>query len=385
MPNAARLTLPRPQLLSYGWVATAANVGTVALTLPTPVLVNGGGHTLALTLPLMEISVRGAAGGSAQAALTAPAPTMSATGLTGRVGAVVMALPAPVLATNGPAGIRLAIPRPTLMGAGVTGVLGEARIGVSRPVLTAVGTTEYAGAAALTLRPQLEARGVSGGAARTALTLRALALAARGSTGVVGGAQLTLPVVRLSAQGLREAVGAATLTLPMLHLQSTGHAAGSGAHEAYVMHLEAQALTQYTNYAFNSMTQFNGVYLGASDDGIFALAGASDAGVAIDAVARVGVSDFGTSLLKRVLKAYVGYRADGDLELRITTDELTTRSYRLHPTSAGMHGGAVKIGKGVHARYWQFEVANIDGADFTLNCVEITPNRLGRRVNESGA
>jgi hypothetical protein len=40
----------------------------------------------------------------------------------------------------------------------------------------------------------------------------------------------------------------------------------------------------------------------------------------------------------------------------------------------------VKIGKGLRSRYWQFELVNIDGADFDLDTIEFHPVLLTRRV-----
>jgi len=148
------------------------------------------------------------------------------------------------------------------------------------------------------------------------------------------------------------------------------------------MHTEWQALTQYTNYQFNSYAQFNGVFLGANSTGLHALSGNTDNGVNIDAVLRTGVTDMGTSHLKKNEYVYVGYRATGDLMLRLNTNDSHVRDYRMaYNGETGLHVKRVKLGKGVIARYWQLEVQNINGADFDLNTLEIKPTILGRRVS----
>jgi hypothetical protein len=152
------------------------------------------------------------------------------------------------------------------------------------------------------------------------------------------------------------------------------------------MHTEKQAFTTYTNFPFNSFAKFNDVWLGAADGGLFVLAGATDDGTFIDAAVRVGITDFSTSHLKRVARMYVGYRADGDMQLNVTTDENQTRSYALRSTgNSGIHGNHVRIGKGLKARYWQFELQNVDGADFELNTMEIKPDVLKRRIGGGDA
>jgi hypothetical protein len=45
-----------------------------------------------------------------------------------------------------------------------------------------------------------------------------------------------------------------------------------------------------------------------------------------------------------------------------------------------LHGNHVRLGKGLEARYWQFEVRNQGGAYFDLNTIELKPTKLRRRV-----
>jgi len=157
---------------------------------------------------------------------------------------------------------------------------------------------------------------------------------------------------------------------------------GVGTNYATVsMHTEWQAITQYTNYPFNSFAQFNNLFMGASSTGLYVLSGANDNGVNIDAIARTGITDMGTSHLKKNEYVYVGYRATGDLKLRINTNDSHVRDYMIrYNGETGLHVKRVKLGKGVIARYWQLEIQNLDGADFDLNTLEIKPTVLSRRV-----
>jgi hypothetical protein len=82
-----------------------------------------------------------------------------------------------------------------------------------------------------------------------------------------------------------------------------------------------------------------------------------------------------------VERVYVGYRAANEMVLRVRTDELTVRDYRVPSNGwAGLHGTHVKLGRGVEARYWQFEIRNKEGGDFSLNVLECKPIKLARRV-----
>jgi hypothetical protein len=40
----------------------------------------------------------------------------------------------------------------------------------------------------------------------------------------------------------------------------------------------------------------------------------------------------------------------------------------------------VPVGKGPKSRFWAFSMANVDGADFSINDVLVMPTHLRRRV-----
>lgn len=356
-----------------------------------------------LSLPSLRVSASAITGVIGNAALTLSLPTIAASGRTDAVGGATLRVPSLQLVAAGDPGVSgnaaLTLPRPVLSlssgniallrapslqmsAAGVVGTVGAMSLRLPSVNVLSAGDTPVVGSAVLTLRaPSIQIAASAGQSAAAALTLRKLALAASGVSGSVGTVALTLPIVRLDATGYGPAIGVAQLTLPSLHLVATGRSASLAAPQTFAMHTETMALTQYSNFPFNSFAQFNGVYLGASDAGIFALTGATDNGAAINAYARVGITDFATSHLKRVDRAYVGYRSDGDLVLRIITDEVQQRDYLMRRTVAtpGIHGNLVRFGKGLAARYWQFEVRNVNGSDFDLNIVELKPTTLRRR------
>lgn len=387
MADAVIFRLSAPTIDIIGWEADAAISGSVVLALPVPTLETNDIEGTRLSLPTPELAVTGLVGSintAFQYPLVLPLPTISATGTPGVIGGVEFELPALQLEMFDANAVEMQLPVPALAITGAVGAIGSVVQGLPSLQLVSAGAVPFVGQVALSLAPVMGVTGSSGALGSVSMTLRRIALAAAGHTGVAGSVTMTLPVFDLSVDGYRQSIGTAELTLPMLVLEVTGRTAATGTSTAYVLNAETQALTLYTNYAFNSMTRFNDVYLGATDAGIFALTGADDAGTAIDAVARVGISDFGTAHIKRISRAYVGYKADGELELRVITDEAHTRRYRLASSGkTGLHGGRVKIGMGVEARYWQFEIANVAGADFTLNCIEVTPTRMGRRVQGS--
>lgn len=381
MANQVFLQLPVPALDVIGWENTASVSGSVTLTLPSFAFVVGDVDSIALSLPAPVLAIAGTTGLAAEVALDWPRPQLAIAGTPGVTGAVTLTLPGFVLEAHDPGRVTLVLPAPALAVAGATGAVGSVVLRAPAPGLAAVGAVPFVGTSAFSLLPALAVTGVTGAAGTLGLTLRALALAAEGYTGAIGTVALTLPVLTLEAAGYGAHVGTVTLTLPNLLLEAAGGPAAGTTFTTVALQTQNQALTTYTNYPFNSFARFNGLYLAAGTGGIFSITGATDNGTAIDAVARLAATDFGTSALKRIDRLYVGYRADGDLQLKVILEGDDEHTYLLpHNAQESIHGHHAKLGRGLAARYWQFEVANRSGADFSLDLLEARPATLKRRV-----
>lgn len=161
---------------------------------------------------------------------------------------------------------------------------------------------------------------------------------------------------------------------------------GGGEYSAWVVNTETNAPSEYRNFAFNSMVEFDGRYYGATDDGIYELdVGDDDEGDDIPAWIRTGLSNLGNGKMKRLPAMYLGYKSDGTLVLKVvTTGERGTKRedwYQLTAQTAGdMREGRIKLGKGLKSVYWAFEIHNKSGSDFELDNVTLYPLVLDRRI-----
>ena len=210
-------------------------------------------------------------------------------------------------------------------------------------------------------------------------------ISAFGVTGAVGGVDNTLQRVTISSFAHGPLVGGSSVSLPRWVMAGATATPYGAAFSTVSMHTEQQALTTYSNYPFNSYTKFNGVYLGASTLGVFALSGATDAGTAILGAAEGGDMDMGTSFMKSVDRAYIGGTASGALRLSLTTDGAQTRGYAVtHTGQAGPHENRVVLGRGVVSRYYRMRIENVAGAQFSLYALELRPTLLKRRIGGGG-
>lgn len=160
----------------------------------------------------------------------------------------------------------------------------------------------------------------------------------------------------------------------------------TGEYVAWTINTESAGVSRYTNYPFNSFAQIGQTWFGMTSTGVFSLDADDDEGEPIASRIRVGMSDLGTRLLKTVTEAYLGFTADGGMLLRTITPNpetgaLEAANYRLRAVgAASVREQRYELGKGVKAVDWDFEIENIDGADFELHSLEVLPIKMSRRT-----
>lgn len=158
----------------------------------------------------------------------------------------------------------------------------------------------------------------------------------------------------------------------------------TGDYIAWAMNTATRGMTRFTNYPFNSFMTVGDKTYGIAENGRYLLGGSTDAGEPINASIRLGMSSFGSMKLKRIPEAYLGYTADGQMQLKVIYASLTdglreAYVYTLHPQVAGsQREGRIKIGRGLKSVYFDFELVNVDGADFSLDVVTVRPLILDR-------
>lgn len=159
-----------------------------------------------------------------------------------------------------------------------------------------------------------------------------------------------------------------------------------GQYIAWVLNTESKGLSRYTNYPFNSFAKVAGIWYGATSQGLFELGGSTDAGEQIHARIRLGLSAMGTRKLKRIPESFIGYSSTGTLLMKvITVEEVSGEKqaaiYKMDVRAAGVtRENRIQFGRGLKSVDWDFELQNVDGADFDLQSIEFRPVVLDRRT-----
>lgn len=387
-PFAMTAGAMRSQLLSAGSAPLAP------FTLAATAIV-GSSSVGEIALRAPRVSATGLTGDAPAGSVQLPTFTLAATTAQGSASIGSVALPAFTLASGlqpqqpqnltGVGDLQMA--QATLAGTMLPGAVATGAAVLREPTLDAVLANSPPMTGAIQFAEfTLVASGLSSNAAAsTIVRVPEFTLAAQAVSGAVGTADITLPLVTLSAHdGVLDVVGTASITLPFFHMSGTMLAAtlDSPSFTGIALNTRTKAVTEYMGIAPNSVASFMGVTLMATADGIVALAGASDIGNPISASLTSAKTDLGNPVMKRVLSGYVGLRAGGDMELTLIADDHHEAVYRLEPRQieGEQHRTRAKFGRGAKGVYWQWKLANVDGAHFAIDHIELHPATIGNKV-----
>jgi len=138
--------------------------------------------------------------------------------------------------------------------------------------------------------------------------------------------------------------------------------------------LSNNAITQYSNFDFQSMIVFNGVIIGAGASGLRKLCcGSDDAGTGISAYFIPYTVDFNDDHPKRLRRVYVGGQLDDKLKLTVTGNGYSINGpYTIeHNATETNQVKMFPIDRGVGYKwvYADFKFENIDGAFFAIDSI----------------
>ena len=134
---------------------------------------------------------------------------------------------------------------------------------------------------------------------------------------------------------------------------------------------------QFFNHPANSATLFNGELLFATSEGIFESGGDNDGyeddgitKIPIDAHVVLPVADFGYQGQKSPRSMLLGGRFDGQMQVSLTDEKGVTRDY-LSEEMGNEDGTKVALRSDQRSRYLKVKIANVDGADFSVDSADL--------------
>lgn len=150
-------------------------------------------------------------------------------------------------------------------------------------------------------------------------------------------------------------------------------------YECIVMCLSNTANTTYSNYEFNSLTQYGDTILAANSSGIFTLSGTTDNGTEIDVTLVTPEDDFGSSHIKVIPEAVISMEG-GPVQITLNEGQPQKATY-----TDEFKNRRVKFGKGEERkRYNKITIESIDGADFKMDAIELIPFEIQRKSRNTG-
>jgi hypothetical protein len=152
----------------------------------------------------------------------------------------------------------------------------------------------------------------------------------------------------------------------------------NGTITTFAINTRTGAVTEYTNYGFNSFAKLGrNRFIAASPQGLYSLDGSDDDGTNIAARIRSGYAQFGVTRFSSLSAAYLGMHGTGNVLFKIITGEGETTVYQVKLNN--MASTKVRTGKGIRARYLAFELETV-GQEFDIDSVEFVPIVAQRRV-----
>jgi hypothetical protein len=210
-----------------------------------------------------------------------------------------------------------------------------------------------------------------------------LASAGEGEVGVgVISASIGLGSLTTAGSSWTEITATATGTLPRI-ISSGAAVVGDSANRRWVvMNVNNGAVTEYEDWAFDSVVVFNGDTLLLGAAGIAVVGGTADDTAQIAAYITTGKVDHGSESSKRPTDAYVGLKTPGQMELTVTGKYKGLEQSYVYTVPYGEdeeEAQKVDLGRGFESRYLQYKLANRDGSDFTIDALTVLAQVTGRR------
>lgn len=262
--------------------------------------------------------------------------------------------------------INIEVPSKEIDFSGYESTIGQIKITLPVPYLGMSGAEETLGSLSISLPRKL--------------------FSGSGSANITGTLNVTVPLMGFGGTALNGASGTMTISLPVKAIDFVGYSSTEGQlnislpmlwvklrelvseYASMVMNIKNQGLTNYTNYKFNSLCEFNGTPLGATPTGIHDLSlGTTDNGTEVNWNIKPGYLDMEQGKRRRLVEAWVSCKTSGDIRITVIQPDGQEYEYVLNGIYDTETGIRVKFGRGLRSKYISLNIEDINGSSIALD------------------
>ena len=146
---------------------------------------------------------------------------------------------------------------------------------------------------------------------------------------------------------------------------------------SWAMNVRNAAVTQYSNFQYNSFAKMGERYLGANDQGLWWMDGTLDGIRPVNSRITTGILQPNGNKLAGVQYAYLGMRGTGQFTVTVTDEAGSSYNYTLN--AVDMETSRVVFGRGFRTRYFTFSLES-NGQDFDLDNIEFVTSDTSRKL-----
>lgn len=131
----------------------------------------------------------------------------------------------------------------------------------------------------------------------------------------------------------------------------------------------------YRNFAFNSMGRHPaGFYVGANENGLYVLEGATDDGTVFNASFVLPLNDLGVHNKKRLRFIYLGIEGQGTVRISVSFDErMGVTMDVVIPGTQQQSYIRVPCPRSAQGRYLRLSITGLNGAKFAIDSISVLP------------
>jgi len=351
------------------------NVNRLEVTIATPEIDFGyyGGGDISVVLPSMEFSVNN---------------------LTGVTGDINIIFDWPYLQSNngkisfslyGAGGINVTLPTPTVSYSALTG--GLYNLNVLLPLVSTLISSQFANTIgsidvdlpSITMSSSWQPHIISSISGAIPL----MRLYATSKTGAVGQIEADLPLIEYSGVIYTNGIGSIDVTLPIMIVDKYGTSTPSTiSYKAIIMNTKNFGVSEYPDYQFNSMVNFNGKLLGAVGSSIHLVGAQNDSGENIDMSIGTGNLDFSNPVVVLPRDVWITLRSGKKVKMKVLEVEKSDDyiyEYESEDFVENLKNTRVKLGRGLNGALVRFELENQDGEELEIERIHILSSPLKNR------